>query len=246
MSLTKTEYLNLVQRSTSKKINPNIMKEYESLLKNLHSDEAIEIMWETFTLQCNAAMKGNESVENSIEVHNISTRYLAALTTCRMLHTRFDSVTRILYDLKKCDAIDNQSISNIQKNLFAPLPVQERKDTVIKLLKRIQEPISRAGGDDSEILKKVIQKHCEIIYAALLIGDYDRICYNYINATMLVADNDERSVKNSKYIVFGGRKDIIDLPIRVLLSKMLFEILNSFHEYLAEITYKEEKHHGKC
>lgn len=61
-----------------------------------------------------------------------------------------------------------------------------------------------------------------------------------------MADNDKRSVKNSIHIVFGGRQDIIDLPIRVLLSKMLFEILNSFHEYLAEITYKEEKHHGKC
>ena len=237
MPLTLRTYLDRVKQT-----NTNTIEEHESLLKMLHSDEAIEIMWETFTLQCNAAMKGNESVENSIEVHNISTRYLAALNTCRMLHTRFDSVTRLIYDLKSLDDRDISDVvkKSITENKLFDLNIQnaDKSDKIVKLLEDIQCDIKKSGKSEEEILEQIIQCQCKILFIALLIGDSDNADVDY---TLLIKSDLDQKDNDLIKLRLLGKYFNDNNNYRTILSMYLFETINAFHKYLAEISNKEEE-----
>lgn len=237
-TLTLKTYLERVQGS-----NSNTNQEQEELLKTLHSDESIEIMWETFTLQCNAAMEGNISIENAVKVNNLSTQYLAALEICRTLHTRFDSVTRIIYDLK--ELYDNNITDTVEqcireKELFVDLSSekQKRESKVIELLEEIQKPINRKDKEKGQILEKAIQRHCEILYTALLLSDNDSSYFAFIKEALPKSDDDFYNYfSRGKSLGFA----VAYLPsnLRSILCELLFNTIDEFHTYLAEISKEE-------
>lgn len=239
MKLTLKTYLKYVQIQSR-----NNDLEHEALLKALHSDESINIMWETFTLQYKAAMKDNESIDSTLKVQDMSTRYLAALVICRTLHTRFISVTRIIYDLKSLYDFDiADTISNIitENKLFKDISSEEqkRKNKVEELLEEIQKPIFKKGNTDKEILKMAMQRHFEILYTALLLSENRHSYFTFISAA-LSSFEDRLYDHYGVYRMFGIPKTFFPLNYRSILCTLLFNTINEFHIYLAEISKEEE------
>lgn len=239
MKLTLESYLKYMQiQSSSNDL------EHEAFLKAMHSDESINIMWETFTLQCNAAMKRNENIDSALKAQDISTRYLAALVICRTLHTRFVSVTRIIYDLKSLYDFDiTDIVSNIitENKLFKDISSeeQERKNKVEELLKEIQKPILKKGNTENEILKMVMQRHFEILYTALLLSE-NRHSYFKVIADALSSFENRLYNNYDIYRMLANPVAFFPLNYRSILCNLLFNTINEFHTYLAGISIEEE------
>ncbi len=240
MALSLEEYLKRINKTSE------VRREYVGYLKMVCSEEALNIMWQTFALQCNEAMNGNESVDNAKEVHDLSIRYLSALVICQMLFTRYNSATRSIYNLKDFKELKKSDITETiqkvitEKRMFEHLNKEERKDKIEELLKSIQEPIDQKDQDNKIILEHIIQRHCEIIYTSMLLSNYeyrDRFCIA-VKSVFLCSKENVDSIAN-KYVVTGYGDDFKTLKSFLCLN--LYNTLNEFHTYLAEISNKEEQ-----
>jgi hypothetical protein len=228
------DYLDVV---TEKNIS-----EHENVLNMLRSDESVNVMWQTFTLQYNAVINRNDKISDRIKVRDLSIRYLAALNICRFLYIRFDSVTRILYDVNELSeyTIKQLDFDMIKKHiLFEQIADDVKSKKIMELLNIIQEPIQRKNADDMAKISQVIQRHLDIVYTAILLSENRKIPNKDLIQFILTWYSDA-NIEGfiNKRRVFGLDNSYFSTP-RKLLCSLLYETLNEFHTYLTDISQEE-------